>query len=74
MNSASGNKILRKFRGHVFSSRIRSPNSFFALEIMSGLSIVCRSLQHGENELWGEEVKVLLDGPGMLDNFEWCGR
>lgn len=36
---------------------------FFALEIMSGLSIVCRSLQHGENDLnWSEEVKCFLMG------------
>lgn len=40
MNSASGNKILIQFRGYLFSSIIRSSNSFFALEIMSGLSIV----------------------------------
>lgn len=36
---------------------------------MSGLSIVCRSLQHehGENYVnWSEEVN--LDGPGMLYN------
>jgi len=58
MNSASGNKILRKFRG---PSRIRSSNSFFfALEIMS---IVCRSLQDGENYVnWSEEVKCFLMG------------
>lgn len=30
---------------------------------MSGLSIVCRSLQHGENYVnWSEEVKCFLMG------------
>lgn len=30
---------------------------------MSGLSIVCRSLQHGENYVnWSEEVKLFLMG------------
>ena len=36
---------------------------FFALEIMSGLSIVCRSLQHGEIFVnVHEEVKCFLMG------------